>query len=139
MGRINNKVIRGTFGRVWMNNEQVANVKSFEAKVTLDYEDIHVNGEFGVQKRYMGYSIAGTMTIHKIGSEVLRLYGSGMMNGQDLLQKPSQLRHVLRACSSDFHRDPSPGFAHHKYTAFSEKEKWDKIGFLMRYFRRING
>jgi len=82
MGRINNKVIRGTFGRVWVNNELIANVKSFEAKVTLDYEDIHVNGEFGVQKRYMGYSIAGTMTIHKIGSEVLRLYGAGMMNGQ---------------------------------------------------------
>ncbi len=82
MAVINNKIIRGTFGRVWVNGEMIANVKSFEAKISADYEDVHINGEFGVQKRYMGYSISGTLTIHKIGSGVLNLYGKGLMNGR---------------------------------------------------------
>ena len=82
MARINNKIIRGSFGSVWVNNEKKTNVKSFEAKVTGNYEDVNVNGELGTQKRYMGYSIAGTMVLHKTGSEMLRLYGTGLMTGQ---------------------------------------------------------
>ena len=69
MGKFShNKVIRGTFGRVWVNGELMANVKSFEAKATIDYEDLDINGDFGQKKRYMGYSIAGTMTLHKFDS-----------------------------------------------------------------------
>lgn len=82
MAVINNKIIRGTFGRLWINGELASDIKSFEAKVSLDYEDIHVNGDFGTQKRYMGYSISGTMTMHKINSRILRMYSAGMMNGQ---------------------------------------------------------
>ena len=61
MGKFNsNKVIRGTFGRAWVDGDLMANVKSFEAKATIDYEDLDINGDFGQKKRYMGYSIAGT-------------------------------------------------------------------------------
>lgn len=81
MAKINNKIIRGTFGRLWLGGEFVSEVKSFEAKVSLDFEDVHINGQFGTQKRYMGYSIAGTMTLHKVDSRILNLYKDGMMNG----------------------------------------------------------
>lgn len=37
-----NRIIRGNYGRVWMNGERMANVKSFEAKVTLNYEDVEL-------------------------------------------------------------------------------------------------
>ena len=41
MGKFNsNKVIRGTFGRAWVDGDLMANVKSFEAKATIDYEDL---------------------------------------------------------------------------------------------------
>ena len=49
-----NKVIRGTFGKVWVDGDLLSNAKSFEAKVTLDYEDMNVNGELVTQRRYMG-------------------------------------------------------------------------------------
>ena len=42
-----NKVFRGTFGKVWVDGERLSNVKSFEAKAALDYEDMNVNGDFG--------------------------------------------------------------------------------------------
>ena len=50
-----NKVLRGTFGKVWVDGERLSNVKSFEAKASIDYEDMSINGEFGAKKRYMGY------------------------------------------------------------------------------------
>ena len=56
MGKFNsNKVIRGTSGRAWVDGDLMANVKSFEAKATIDYEDLDINGDFGQKKRYMGY------------------------------------------------------------------------------------
>lgn len=76
-----NKVIRGTFGKAWVDGERMSNVKSFEAKATIDYEDMDVNGDFGQKKRYMGYSIAGTMTLHKFDSFIVNKYHKGVMNG----------------------------------------------------------
>lgn len=77
-----NKVIRGTFGKVWVDGERLSNVKSFEAKASIDYEDMNVNGDFGTKKRYMGYSISGTMTLHKFDSFILRKYQKGVMTGE---------------------------------------------------------
>lgn len=76
-----NKVIRGTFGKTWVDGERMSNVKSFEAKATIDYEDMDINGDFGQKKRYMGYSIAGTMTLHKFDSFIVNKYHKGVMNG----------------------------------------------------------
>lgn len=77
-----NKVFRGTFGKVWVDGERMSNVKSFEAKAAIDYEDMNVNGDFGTKKRYMGYSISGTMTLHKFDSFILRKYQKGVMTGE---------------------------------------------------------
>lgn len=77
-----NKVFRGTFGKVWVDGERLSNVKSFEAKASIDYEDMNVNGDFGTKKRYMGYSISGTMTLHKFDSFILRKYQAGLMTGE---------------------------------------------------------
>lgn len=77
-----NKVIRGTFGKVWLDGERMSNVKSFEAKASIDYEDMNVNGDFGTKKRYMGYSVAGTMTAHKFDSFIVGKYHKGIMTGE---------------------------------------------------------
>lgn len=76
-----NKTIRGTFGKLWLGDNRMGNVKSFEAKAAIDYEDMKVNGDFGTKKRYMGYSISGTMTLYKVDSYILSLYHKGVMNG----------------------------------------------------------
>ena len=77
-----NKVFRGTFGKVWVDGERMSNVKSFEAKAALDYEDMSVNGDFGTKKRYMGYSITGTMVLHKFDSFILKKYQKAIMTGE---------------------------------------------------------
>lgn len=77
---ITNKIIRGTNGRLWVNDKRLANVKSFECKIKLNYEDIDENGNPIQQRRYTGASIEGTMVLHKIDSYVLKLMKDGVMS-----------------------------------------------------------
>nr|DAL36177.1 MAG TPA_asm: tail tube protein [Caudoviricetes sp.] len=77
-----NKVFRGSFGKVWLDDEKLANVKSFEAKVSLDYEEMDVNGDLGKKQRYMGYSVSGTMVMHKYDSTILKKYKEGIVTGE---------------------------------------------------------
>ena len=77
-----NKVFRGSFGKVWLDDEKLANVKSFEAKVSLDYEEMDVNGDLGKKQRYMGYSVSGTMGMHKYDSTILKKYKEGIVTGE---------------------------------------------------------
>ena len=76
-----NKILRGSFGAVWLDGEELGSVKSFEAKVTLEYEDVDIMGELGKSKRYMGFTGEGTMTLHKIDSTIVKLLADGIRNG----------------------------------------------------------
>ena len=80
--KVVNKILRGTFGSAWINNEKIYEIRSLEAKVALNYEEIHVNGSFGTDRRYMGYDISGTMVLHKVSSRTSKLMGSGPKTGQ---------------------------------------------------------
>ena len=81
MADVTNKIIRGTFGRLYVNGQNLANVKSFEAKATINYETVDINGDLCQQQRMTGYSLAGTMTLHKIDSFIARTIGDGLTNG----------------------------------------------------------
>lgn len=76
-----NKILRGTFGAVWLNNEELGAAKSFEAKITLEYEDIDIAGDLGKHKRYIGFTGEGTMTLHKIDSSIAELLHEGIRTG----------------------------------------------------------
>lgn len=76
-----NKAINGTFGRVWVNDEERANIKSFEAKVTLTYEEIPIAEDLGTHQKYMGHSGEGTATFTKFDSYFIKLYAEGIKTG----------------------------------------------------------
>lgn len=82
MADVQNKIIRGTFGKLWMNNIHVSNIKSFELKASMNYEEVDINGNLCKQYRYTGYSLSGTMVVHKVDSSNTRLVMAGMKNGQ---------------------------------------------------------
>lgn len=76
-----NKIINGTFGRVWVDGEMFANTKSFEAKVSLEYEEVDIAEELGKFQKYIGYTGEGTMTLHKIDSAMAIKLESGITTG----------------------------------------------------------
>ena len=79
---ITNKQIRGSFCSVWLNNEKLAEARKVEAKVSLNTEELDVNGQLGKEYRYMGFSGSGTLELHKVNSRIARLYAAGAKSGQ---------------------------------------------------------
>lgn len=76
-----NKILNGTYGRVWVNDEVRANIKSFEAKLSLTYEEIQVSDDLGTHQKYMGHSGEGTATFHKFDSYFAKLLAEGIKTG----------------------------------------------------------
>ena len=76
-----NKIILGTFGKVYINNKRMANIKSFELKASMDYEEIDVNGNLIKQYKYKGSSLAGSMEVHKVDSYNINLVKDAIKTG----------------------------------------------------------
>lgn len=74
-------VILGTFGRLYINNVRVANIKSFELKASMNYEDILVNGNLITQSKYTGSTLTGTMVVHKVDSFNINLVKDAIKTG----------------------------------------------------------
>lgn len=77
-----NQIIRGTYGRVWIDGELFANVKSFEAKLTLNYEEVDLSNDLGKHQRYMGFAGEGTMTLHKVNSKIFAKLAKAIKSGE---------------------------------------------------------
>lgn len=63
-----NRVINGTFGTVWVNGEKWMDVDAFEAKVTMNFEDVNMAGDLSTKKKYTGWSGEGSITVKKVYS-----------------------------------------------------------------------
>lgn len=77
-----NEVINGTFGKVYINGNKLANIKSFEAKLTVEYEEIDIAEDPGKHQKYMGYSGEGTMVLHKVDSTILKMMKDDLKAGK---------------------------------------------------------
>lgn len=76
-----NSVILGTWGKLYINNVRVANIKSFELKASLNYEDILVNGNLITQSKYTGSTLTGTMVVAKVDSFNIKLVKDAIKTG----------------------------------------------------------
>lgn len=75
------RIINGTYGRVWVDGELWAEVDTFEAKVTVNYEDVNFAGEGATFKKATGWAGEGSMTIKKIYSRVQRKMADNVRKG----------------------------------------------------------
>lgn len=73
--------ILGSFGKLYINNVRVAEIKSFELKASLQYEDILVNGNLITQSKYKGATLTGTMVVHKVNSFNIKLVKDAIKTG----------------------------------------------------------
>lgn len=75
------KIINGTYGTIWVDGELWAEVDSFEAKVTINYEDQNFANDGATYKKGMGWTGEGTLTIKKIYSRIQRKLANGIKRG----------------------------------------------------------
>lgn len=75
------KCILGTNGKLFINNVRCAEIKSFELKASLNYEDINVNGQLITQYKYTGATLSGSMVVHKVNSFNIKLVKDAIKTG----------------------------------------------------------
>ncbi|QPQ30982.1 phage tail tube protein [Lysinibacillus sp. JNUCC 51] len=76
-----NRVINGTFGSVWVNNEKWLDVESFEAKVTVNLEDVNMAEDLATHKKMTGWAGEGSMTVKKVYSRGATLLAKAVKSG----------------------------------------------------------
>lgn len=74
-------VILGTFGKLYINNVRCAEIKSFELKASLNYEDINTNNNLITQYKYKGATLSGTLVVHKVSSANIKLVKDAIKTG----------------------------------------------------------
>jgi len=78
------RVMSGTWGEVWLDNEYVAEAYSMTARVTYAKSPIARCGLMASDHKVTGYSGAGSIGMHKINSRMANLMGSKIRNGEDI-------------------------------------------------------
>ena len=76
-----NRILSGSNGNVWLNGKLLAEVKSIEAKITGEFEDVSFVGDYATYPVYMGWTGEGTLVLQKIDSTVLSLVGESFKTG----------------------------------------------------------
>ncbi|WP_270749670.1 phage tail tube protein [Fusobacterium hominis] len=68
------KVISGTHGLVWINNEKVAEFKSFKAEITTERKDVQLG--MSVDSKIVGLKGEGTLVINKVYTRGKKIFES---------------------------------------------------------------
>lgn len=76
-----NKQINGTFGSLWVNGEKWMDIESFEAKVTINFEDVNMSEDLATHKKMTGWSGEGSMTVKKVYSRGANLMAKAVKTG----------------------------------------------------------
>ena len=77
------KIINGTHGTVFLDGEEVAEVKSFQAKLEFQKEEVKIAGKMATGTKYMGYSGKGSLALHKVNSRMIKAIGQQIKEGKD--------------------------------------------------------
>lgn len=76
-----NKQINGTFGSIWVNNEKWLDIESFEAKASIEYDDVNMAGDLATHKKMLGWEGEGTIVVKKVYSRGANLLGDALKSG----------------------------------------------------------
>ena len=77
------RIINGTFGTVYLDGEELANLKSFQAKLEFKKEEVNIVGKMSSGTKYMGYTGKGSLSLHKVDSKMLKLIGNSIKQGKE--------------------------------------------------------
>lgn len=78
------RVMSGTWGEVWLDNEYVAEAFRFSARISYSKAPIPRCGSMASDHKVTGYSGSGSIGMHKISSRMARLIGEKIRNGEDV-------------------------------------------------------
>lgn len=76
------RVINGTFGAAWINNEKLFDLESFELKVTINWEDVNFPEDTGTYRKFIGWNGEGSIVVKKMFSRGASLLAKAVKSGE---------------------------------------------------------
>lgn len=77
------RVMSGTFGELWIDNEYVAEVKQWEANIDMEFADVDKARDLATHKKLMGYEGEGSMTLNKVSSKFPKKISDNLKQGKE--------------------------------------------------------
>ena len=77
------KVISGTHGQVFLGDDEVAEMKAFQAKLEFQKDEVKIAGRMATDTKLMGYSGKGSLQLHKVNSRMVKLLLDEIKQGKD--------------------------------------------------------
>lgn len=77
-------LINGTHGALWLEDDEVGEVKSFQAKLEFSKEEVNIVGKMATDTKLMGYSGKGSVTLFKVNSRLPKLLQDNLRDGKDV-------------------------------------------------------
>ena len=77
------KVMNGTHGTAFLDGEEIAEVKAFQAKLEFKKEEVKIAGKMATETKYMGYSGKGSLSLHKVNSRMIKAIGQQIKEGKE--------------------------------------------------------
>ena len=77
------KIINGTHGQVFLGDDEVAEMKAFQAKLEFQKEEIKVAGQMAVDTKLMSYTGKGSLQLHKVNSRMVKTLLNEIKEGKD--------------------------------------------------------
>lgn len=78
------RVMSGTWGQLWLDNELVAECYKFQAKTSWNKEEIRICGEMMTDTKTTGGKGTGSIGMYKINSRMAKVIGQKIINGEDV-------------------------------------------------------
>ena len=78
------RVLSGTWGEVWLDNDYVGECYGLQAKVNFNKEDIPMCGRMAIDKKVTNMTGTGSMRMYKVSSRMAIAIGNAIRNGRDL-------------------------------------------------------
>lgn len=78
------RTINGTFGEMWMNNEQVGECYGLSAKVSVTREDVLIPGRLMTGNKVKSMKGSGSMKLWKTTSRMAILLSDALKAGKDI-------------------------------------------------------
>ena len=77
------KVINGTYGQVFLGDDEVGEMKSFQAKLEFQKEEIKVAGQMATDTKLMRYTGKGSLSLPKVNSRMVKTLLNEIKEGKD--------------------------------------------------------
>jgi hypothetical protein len=77
------RVMSGTFGEVWLDNDYVGECYGLQAKVNFNKQDVPMCGRMAIDKKITNISCTGSMRMHKVSSRMANKIGADIKAGKD--------------------------------------------------------